>query len=109
MESYLLRIEITDSNGVNQDVYFPKHPVFESLSDGLKDYVMSEVTRNTHSQKITSLLSFVNSINDKILEAYMFKKCYNKSETVMSEYYSTATNLSICICLYMIMFYTVYI
>jgi len=58
LENCLLNIEITNDKGINQVVYFPKIPVFNSLSEGLKDYVMNEVERNTHRDKIVYLLGY---------------------------------------------------
>ena len=58
LENCLLNIEITNDKGINQVVYFPKIPVFNSLSEGLKDYVMNEVERTTHRDKIVYLLGY---------------------------------------------------
>jgi hypothetical protein len=53
-------------------VYFPKHPVFDSLSGGLKDTIMTEVVRESHREKIISLLGYVSGVRSKIDEAYNF-------------------------------------
>lgn len=66
LERCILKIEITDNNNQEQTVYFPRYPVFSSLSPNLRDYVMSEVERSTHRDKIVSLLGFVSGIKDKI-------------------------------------------
>ena len=41
LEKRILKIEITDNNNQEQTVYFPRYPVFSSLSPNLRDYVMS--------------------------------------------------------------------
>lgn len=65
LEGCLLNIEINDNQNKAQNIYFPKHPVFSSLSGGLRDYIMGEVSRETRREKIVSILGFVNGINVK--------------------------------------------
>ena len=48
--------------------------MFSSLSSNLRDYVMSEVERSTHRDKIVSILGFVNGIKDKIEYSYNLQK-----------------------------------
>lgn len=43
LEKCLLSIEISDFNNEPQTVIFPKHPVFSSLSDNLRDSIMNDV------------------------------------------------------------------
>lgn len=70
LESLLINIEIRDEYGKLQVVLFPKHPVFNSLSGNLRDYVMGSVERSSHRDKIVSLLGYVGGIGDKIEKSY---------------------------------------
>jgi protoheme ferro-lyase len=65
LEKNLLRIEIIN-NGVEQIVIFPKYPVFNSLTSGLRDTIMNSVSRDTHRDKIVSLLAYTSAIKNKI-------------------------------------------
>lgn len=40
LESLLISIEVADDRGVNQTVFFPKFPVFDSLAGNLRDSIM---------------------------------------------------------------------
>ena len=62
LEKCLLNIEITDDNGKDQFIYFPKYPVFNSLTGNLRDFIMTEVNRNSHRDKIVSLLSYTKGV-----------------------------------------------
>lgn len=66
LESLLINIEINDEYNKLQKVLFPKHPVFNSLSGNLRDYVMGAVERGSHRDKIVSLLGYIGGIKDKI-------------------------------------------
>lgn len=66
LEGLLLSIEVTDEKGNDQTVFFPNYPVFSSLTDNLRDYIMVEVTRDSHRDKIVSLLSFTDGVKNKI-------------------------------------------
>jgi hypothetical protein len=65
LEKCLLEIEIVNA-GHTQTIIFPKYPVFNSLSDNLRDAVMEKVSRTTHRDKIVSLLGYTSSIKTKI-------------------------------------------
>lgn len=70
LENCLLKIEITDDKGSDQFVYFPKYPVFSSLTGNLRDYIMSQVSRSSHREKIVSLLSYTDGVKQKIEYSY---------------------------------------
>jgi len=40
LDTLLLNIEITDAQGRDQFIYFPKYPVFDSLTGNLRDFIM---------------------------------------------------------------------
>jgi hypothetical protein len=65
LEKCLLEIEIMNA-GEKQTIIFPKFPVFNSLSDNLRDAVMDKVLRTTHRDKIVSLLGYTSPIKSKI-------------------------------------------
>ena len=65
-----MKIEITDHSSKKQNVYFPRHPFLKSLSGGLRDYVMKEVERGTHRDKIVSLLGYRNDIKSIMEVSY---------------------------------------
>ena len=52
--------------GVEQIVIFPKYPVFNSLTGGLRDTIMNQVERSTHRDKIVSLQGYSSAIKNKI-------------------------------------------
>lgn len=62
LEKCLLSIEITDDKGKDQVIYFPKYPVFSSLTGNLRDYIMRNVTRDSHRDKIVSLLGYTEGV-----------------------------------------------
>lgn len=62
LEAKLLQIEICNK-GKNQILYFPNHPIFDSLSGQLRDEVMYEVVRFTRRDKIVSLFKFYGRIS----------------------------------------------
>ena len=45
LETLVISIEVADEKGTNQTVYFPKFPVFDSLSGNLRDKIMLDVNR----------------------------------------------------------------
>ena len=45
LETLVISIEVADEKGTNQTVYFPKFPVFDSLSGSLRDKIMLDVNR----------------------------------------------------------------
>ncbi len=59
---------------MGQVVLFPKHPVFNSLSGDLRDFVMTHVERGSHRDKIVSLLGYVGGIGDKLEKSYTLEK-----------------------------------
>ena len=57
-ELLLLSIEISADNGVEtnvQNLYFPKHPVFDYLASDTRDRVMHEVGRGNRRDKLVTL------------------------------------------------------
>jgi hypothetical protein len=62
----LISIEINDDKNQDQTVYFPKYPVFNSLSGNLRDYIMKNVARDSHRDKIVSLLGYTDAVKKKI-------------------------------------------
>jgi len=61
----LISIEINDDKNQDQTVYFPKYPVFNSLSGNLRDYIMKNVARDSHRDKIVSLLGYTDAVKKK--------------------------------------------
>ena len=62
LETYLIKIEINDERNKKQIVYFPKIPVFYSLSGSLRDFIMGSAKRETHRDKIVSIVGYTDSI-----------------------------------------------
>lgn len=73
----LLSIEVTDEKGKDQTVFFPNFPVFASLTPNLRDYIMNVVARDSHRDKIVSLLGFVEDVREKIEYSYNLEKKEN--------------------------------
>lgn len=88
-------------------MYFPRYPVFSSLSPNLRDYVMAEVERSTHRDKIVSLLGFVSGIKEKIEYSYNLQKKEKITEKNMTDSYTLAATFSVIICMYMMFFYDI--
>lgn len=107
LEGLLLSIEVTDEKGNDQTVFFPNYPVFSSLTDNLRDYIMVEVTRDSHRDKIVSLLSFTDGVKNKIQYSYNLKKKKNINESNMDDSFKVASILSVIICLYITVFYKI--
>ena len=74
LEKNLLNIQITDDKNSDQTLYFPKYPVFSSLSGNLRDYIMKNVNRASHRDKIVSLLGYTDAVKEKIEYSYNLKK-----------------------------------
>ena len=55
-------------------MYFPKYPVFDSLAGNLRDYIMHEVNRSSHRDKIVTMLSYTDGVKNKIEYSYQLKK-----------------------------------
>lgn len=56
-----MHIDVSSFNGIeitNQNIYFPKHPVFSYLSGESRDYIMMEVKRDTRRDKLLDLTNF---------------------------------------------------
>lgn len=80
LEKCLLKIEINDVYDKKQIVYFPKYPVFDSLSANLKNTIMEVVARKTQREKIVSLISYQESTTKKIESSYTLLKMENITE-----------------------------
>ena len=74
LEKNLLNIQITDDKNSDQTLYLPKYPVFSSLSGNLRDYIMKNVNRASHRDKIVSLLGYTDAVKEKIEYSYNLKK-----------------------------------
>lgn len=100
---------MVDSAGKKQTLYFPKHPSYYSLSATTKDYIMGEVKRGSHRDKIVSLFGYVISLKDNLEYSYTIKKTDGITETDMHNNYKIAATMSIIICIYLMFFYHVII
>ena len=107
LESCLLSIEVTDARGSDQNLYFPKYPVFDSLTDNLRDYIMGQVNRASHRDKIVSLLSYTEGVKEKMEATYNLKKFKRITEMNMNDVQRTSAYLSIILCLFISYFYVV--
>ena len=105
----MINIEINDEYNKLQVVLFPKHPVFNSLSGNLRDYVMTNVERGSHRDKIVSLLGFIGGIGEKKKKSYTLEKKENISEKNMNNSFVLSAVMSIVLCIYMMQFYDVII
>jgi hypothetical protein len=83
---------------------FPKHPVFNSLSGNLRDYVMAQVERGSHRDKIVSMLGYVGGVGDKLQKSYTLEKEENISEKNMKNSFYLSAIMSIVLCVYMMNF-----
>jgi hypothetical protein len=88
-------------------IYFAKYPVFSSLTGNLRDFIMHGVTRDSHRDKIVSLLSFTEGVKEKMEYSYNLKKIKKITEQNMKGSFKIASNLSIFLCLYIGIFYQV--
>ena len=107
LEKLLLSIEVTDEKRKDQTIYFPRYPVFQSLSGNLRDHVMLFVSRDSHRDKIVSLLSYTDGIKEKIEYSYNLKKKKGITESNMTDSFRVAAILSVVICIYITAFYQV--
>lgn len=90
-------------------IYFPKYPVFASLSGNLKDIIMAAVERGSHRDKIVSLLSYSKAVKEKINYSFDLQKIEKISEANMKNSFTWASNFSILICIYLGFFYHIII
>lgn len=75
-EELLLSIEISSFNGQVtsvQNLYFPRHPVFEYLADETRDRVMFEVGRGNRRDKLITLQDHYEEINEEVQWFYDLK------------------------------------
>lgn len=107
LEGLLLSIEVTDEKGKDQTLFFPNYPVFSSLAGNLRDHIMVEVSRDSHRDKIVSLLSYTEGVKDKIEYSYNMKKKKNINESIMDDSFKVASTLSVIICVFITLFYQV--
>lgn len=105
LEKCLINIEITDDKGSDQVIYFPKYPVFSSLTGNLRDFIMTAVTRDSHRDKIVSLLGYTDGVKEKIEYSYNLKKIQKITEQNMVDSFQIASRLSIIICIFIGYFY----
>ncbi len=96
-------------NKQKQTIYFAKHPLFYSLSDSLRDYVMSVVKRDTHRDKIVSLIGYTTSIKESIEYSYRLSKSEAIIESKMTQCYKSSAFMSVVICIFMFAYYGVII
>jgi len=108
LEKNLLSIEII-MGGESQIVRFPKFPVFNSLTGGLRDTVMNSVERSTHRDKIVSLQGYTSAIKNKIESSYKLEKEEKITEKHMNDAFRISALMSIVICIFMIMYYDIII
>ena len=108
LEKNLLQIEIINNN-IKQIVIFPKYPVFNSLTGGLRDTIMNSVERSTHRDKIVSLQGYTTAIKNKIESSYTLLKEEGITEQHMNDAFRYSAAMSICICLFMMLHYDVII
>ena len=108
LERNLLQIEII-MGGVEQIVIFPKYPVFNSLTGGLRDTIMNQVQRSTHRDKIVSLQGYSSAIKNKIESSYTLEKEEFITEKHMNDAFRISAFMSIVICVFMMMYYDVII
>lgn len=95
--------------GESQIVRFPKFPVFNSLTSGLRDTVMNSVERSTHRDKIVSLQGYTSAIKNKIESSYKLEKEEKITEKHMNDAFRISALMSIVICIFMIMYYDIII
>lgn len=102
-----MSIEVTDDNGKTQTVFFPNYPVFKSLTSNLRDHIMEAVTRDSHRDKIVSLLAYTDGMKEKIEYSYNLEKKKSITESNMDDSFKVASTLSIILCIYIAYFYQV--
>jgi hypothetical protein len=107
LESLLLSIEVTDEKGTTQTVFFPNYPVFGSLAGNLRDHIMIKVIRDSHRDKIVSLLAYTDGVKEKMESSYNLEKKDNITEENMDQSFKVAGTLSVIICIYITLFYRI--
>jgi hypothetical protein len=70
---------------------------------------MSKVSRDTHRDKIVTLLSYEKGIEQKMEYSYNLQKIERVSEKNMNNSFWWASTISIILCLYMAVFYDIII
>jgi hypothetical protein len=70
---------------------------------------MKNVERSTHRDKIVTLLSYKHGLKEKILESYKLEKRDSITEENMTESYKKAAMVSVILCVYIFLFYDIYI
>ncbi len=106
MRTLLLNIEIKNSEGNLQIVYFPKHPLFDYLSAESRDKIMYEVERTTQRDKIIGLLSYLDEVSREMDHIYMLQKNYNITNERVASFKRSANIASVLINLCMVLFYS---
>lgn len=107
MEESIIHIEINDSNNQKQTIFFPKQPAYYSLSINNRDFVMSEVKRETHRDKIVSLFGYTKSLEKSMDYSYTLKKMDGIQEKNMIDSYNYAAFMSCIVCVFLMMYYNV--
>jgi hypothetical protein len=70
---------------------------------------MRQVKRDSHRDKIVSLLSYTEGVKEKMDYSYNLKKIRKITEQNMNDSFKIASNLSIFLCIYIGIFYHVVI
>lgn len=81
--------------------------MFDSLAGNLRDYIMHEVNRSSHRDKIVTILSYTEGVKTKIEYSYQLKKQQGITEDSMNDSFKAASILSSVICIYILVFYQV--
>lgn len=106
MRTLLLNIEIKNSEGNLQIVYFPKHPLFDYLSSESRDKIMYEVDRSTQRDKIIGLLGYLGEVSREMDHVYMLQKNYSITNEKVVSFKRSANIVSVLINLFMVVFYS---
>jgi hypothetical protein len=83
------------------------YPVFDSLAGNLRDFIMRQVNRSSHRDKIVTLLSYTEGVKNKIEYSYQLKKKQGITEASMTDSFNVASILSCIICVYILVFYNI--
>jgi len=68
---------------------------------------MEAVTRDSHRDKIVSLLAYSDGLKEKIEYSYNLEKKKSITESNMDDSFKVASTLSIILCVYIAYFYQV--
>lgn len=68
---------------------------------------MVKVTRDSHRDKIVSLLAYTDGVKNKIEYSYNLQKKKNITEDNMNDSFKVASSLSVIICFFILFFYQV--